>query len=538
MSFRIQFSLILLMNSAFGLACAQAQTVTTLSPVVTTPESPETSIAVDLNQLATTISKAREDWSVPGLAVAVVKDGQVVMARGFGVRELGKPDEVDADTVFAIASNTKAFTAASLAILQEDGKLQWDDRVQKFLPWLQLYDPWVSADLRVDDLLCHRSGLGTFSGDLLWWGTPYSPEEVLRRTRHLKPAGPFRSSYGYSNLMFLAAGEVIASASGTSWPEFVRSRILKPVGMERTVTSVTALSSMQNVASPHKPKPDSVRPIPWYNWDTMAAAGGIISSVNDMSKWLIVQLNRGKLTDDKRLFSEASSRRMWSPHGVMSVSAAYQKRFPSTHFRSYGLGWVLSDYKGRMTVSHGGGYDGMYSYVLMVPDENLGIVVLTNSMTGISSPIANTIMDHYLGGSQTDWLADDLPRDQDGRKDFYDRIAKTITPVKQGTQPSQPLESYSGTFTCPLYGDATVTMENDHLVLRLLPNKQLVADLTHLHYDTFVINWREQFAWFAEGTIQFVPSATGVFEELRLDVPNDDLWFYELNLKRVKESRQ
>ena len=491
----------------------------------------------DPAHMASVIAKARDAWGVPGLAVAIVKDGKVVMSEGFGVLKLGQPDPVDADTLFAIASNTKAFTAASLAMLQEDGKLQWDDRVQQHLPWLQLYDSWVSAELRVDDLLCHSSGLGTFSGDLLWWGTPYSPEEVLRRAQHLKPAGPFRSSYGYSNLMFLAAGEVIAGASGMSWSEFVTSRILEPIGMNRTVTSVTALSAMQNVASPHKPTPDSVTPIPWYNWDTMAAAGGIISSVNDMSKWLIVQLNRGQLGDGRSLFSEASSRRMWSPHSNMSVSPAYQKRFPSTHFRSYGLGWVLADYKGRMTVSHGGGYDGMYSCVLMVPDENMGIVVLTNSMTGISSPIANTIMDQYLGGQQTDWLAADLSRDQDGRREFYERIAKTITPVSQGTQPSQSLDACTGQFRCPLYGDATVSLEDGHLVLRLLPNKQLVADLTHLHYDTYVIRWREQFAWFAEGTIQFVPDAKGVFQELRLDVPNDDLWFYELNLKRVTKSK-
>ncbi len=203
------------------------------------------------------------------------------------------------------------------------------------------------------------------------------------------------------------SGEVIAKASGSSWPDFIKSRILQPLDMQRTVTTITVLPSTDNVATPHKSELDSVHPIPWYNWDTMAAAGGIISSSNDMAKWLRVQLERGKIDDSNRLFSEASSHLMWSPHTVIPVSAAARQRIPSTHFRSYGLGWVLHDYKGRMVVSHGGGYDGMYSHVALVPDENLGIVVLTNSMTGISTPIANHIIDDYLGGESRDWSSED-----------------------------------------------------------------------------------------------------------------------------------
>ncbi len=483
--------------------------------------------------IAKQIEEARVQWNVPGLSVAIVKDGQVFLSSGFGVRELGKQDAVDGDTLFAIASNTKAFTAAALAILDEEGKVHWSDKVQQHLPWLQLYDAYVSAELRVDDLLCHRSGLGTFSGDLLWWGTPYSPEEVLRRTRHLPPKGPFRSSYGYSNLMFLAAGEVISKTSGKSWHNFVQERILGPVGMDRSVTSITSLEARGNYASPHKPTPEAVAPIPWYNWDTMAAAGGIISSSNDMAKWLNVQLAKGRIDDSRRLFSEASSRRMWSPHTIIPVSEASQKRSPTTHFRSYGLGWSLADYKGRMTASHGGGYDGMYSYVCLVPEENLGVVLLTNSMTGISTPLANTIVDAFLGGDKTDWLSPALQLDQSDRLAFYRRIQDTITPVVSETKPSREVDAYVGTFRCPLYGDATVVRDGDKLVLSLLPNPELVADLTHLHYDTWVIRWRKKFAWFAEGTIQFVPDANGVFRELRLNVPNDDLWFDELKLMRI-----
>jgi len=497
--------------------------------------------------LAECIEKARADWDVPGLSVAVVRNGQLFLSQGFGVRELGKSEPVDGDTLFAIASNTKAFTAAGLAMLEEEGKVHWDDRVQQHLPWLQLYDPYVSYELRVDDLLCHRSGLGTFSGDLLWWGTGYSPEDVLRRARHLPAQGRFRAHYGYSNLMYLAAGEVIHHAAGCSWQDFMQQRILNPIGMNRTLTSIRELESKGNFASPHKPTLDKVGPIPWYNWDTMAAAGGLISSSNDMARWLRVQLDQGQIDADHRLFSAASSRRMWSPHTIIPFSEAAQKLSPTTHFRAYGLGWNISDYKGRLTVSHGGGYDGMYSQVLLVPEERLGIVVLTNSMTGISTPLARTLADQFLGGDTRDWLTPALERDSADRAAFYARIQQAVTPpertpdatldtpAESTSQAHRVPDDYTGKFRCPLYGDAVVTKEGDRLVLSLLPNPELVADLTHLHYDTWVIRWRKEFAWFAEGTVQFVPDAKGVFQELRLNVPNEDLWFDELKLKRITE---
>jgi CubicO group peptidase (beta-lactamase class C family) len=311
------------------------------------------------DNLRTLIEKSRAEWDVPGLSVAVVHQGEVVLSAGFGLREQGQPEPVDGSTVFAIASNTKAFTAAAVAMLQESGKLQWQDRVQQHLPWLQVADSWVSHELRIDDLLCHRSGLGTFSGDLLWWGTPYTPQQVLQRARHLPLKNRFRAEYGYSNLMFLAAGEVIRTASGQTWQQFIAERILQPLQMQRTVLSVKDLAALGNAARPHKTMLTGNQPIDWFNWDTMAAAGGIISCSDDMAKWLQLQLRRGQLPNGERLFSEASSHRMWTPHTIIPVSRAAQTRIPSTHFRSCGLGWMLADYRGRMTVGHGGGYDGM-----------------------------------------------------------------------------------------------------------------------------------------------------------------------------------
>ncbi len=488
--------------------------------------------AVDLQQLDAYIAEAQAAWPVPGLAVAIVKDGEVLFEKGYGVREVGTDDAVDEHTVFAIASNTKAFIAASLAMLVEEGKLSWDDPVRTHLPYFALYDPYVSDAMRVRDLLCHRSGLGTFSGDLLWYGTTYTAEDVVRRARHVKQAGPFRASYGYSNLMFITAGEVIRAVSGQSWADFVEARILDPLGMERTVTSVETLAAMENVATPHKPTPDDILPLAWFNWDTMGAAGGLISSVDDMARWLLLQLDGGSHGDDVWLFSQDAQHEMWSPHTVIPVSRASLERTPSTHFRAYGLGWGLNDYLGRKVVSHGGGYDGMFSRVVLVPEENLGVVVLTNSMTGITTAVSNRILDAFLGGEPRDWSAEMLERDLSYRAQFFARIDDAMAAKAAGTTPSLPLTAYTGTFGGALYGDAEVTLEDDGLVLRLLPAAQLVADLTHLHHNVFRLEWREEFAWFGGGNANFILDANGEVGEIKLDVPNDDLWFYELELIR------
>jgi CubicO group peptidase (beta-lactamase class C family) len=488
-------------------------------------------LAQDLGRLDASIAEAQKAWPVPGLAVAVVKDGETVLAKGYGVRELGAPGPVDEHTLFAIASNTKAFTAAALAILVEEGKLSWDDPVTKHLPYFRLYDPYVSQEMRIRDLLSHRSGLGTFSGDLLWYGTGYSAEEVVRRARFLPPAGPFRASYGYSNLMFIAAGEVISAVSGKPWQAFVEERILGPLEMTRTVTSVSDLPTINNVATPHKNRTDGIFPLAWYNWDAMAAAGGIISSVSDMAEWMKLRLNHGEL-DGLTLFSEDSSWEMWTIHTPMGMSPAARRSQPTTHFRGYGLGWSLNDYEGRLVASHGGGYDGMFSRVVLVPEEALGIVVLTNSMTSVSTAIANTILDAYLGVEGRDWSGPMLDGWRGARERFEDRQDRFLEAMAPESYPALPLEAYAGTFGGPMYGDATISVEDGGLVLRLLPNPDLVADLSHLHHDTFLIEWRETFAWFGKGAATFLLDPLGEVTEVKLDVPNDDLWFDELELKR------
>lgn len=333
--------------------------------------------------------------------------------------------------------------------------------------------------------------------------------------------------------MFLAAGEVINAVSGQSWPEFVRDRILRPLEMNRSTTSVRDLVSLDNYATPHKTHLDRSQPIPWMNWDAMAAAGGVISSADDMSRWLRLQLRQGDLDGTKRVFSAAASHEMWQAYTPIKLSSTPSQRFPSTHFRAYGLGWALSDYQGMKVVGHGGGYDGMYSQVLMVPEKKLGVVVLTNSMTSISSLLAYRVLDVLLDGDKKDWSTENLAQFRKSREDFAARITKLTTPVVAGTKPSHPLSEYAAKFRCPMYGDATVSLEGEQLVLRLLPYPALVAELKHLHYDTFEIRWRNEFAWFEGGTAHFVADARGKFQRLELDVPNDDLWFHELKLQRI-----
>lgn len=489
-------------------------------------------------QLDAYFTQVIKDWNVPGMAVAIVKDGKVVLAKGYGVRELGKPDPVDGDTLFAIASNSKAFTATAVAMLVDEKKLSWDDRVVDHLPYFQLYDPYVTSDIRIRDLLSHRSGLGTFSGDLLWYGTPYSREEVIRRARHLKPAGPFRARYGYQNIMFVAAGEVVAAASRTTWDAFVKSRILTPLGMSRTVTTLDGVKASTNVATPHAGTYSPLKPYPWVSWDSCGPAASIVSSASDMAKWIGLQLNGG-LVDGKRLFSDGGQRTMWTPHvsfatdptsSVPPVGSA-PPRMP-VHFRGYGLGFSLSDYRGRFVAEHGGAADGMFSHVTFVPEERLGFVILTNSDTSLSSALSYVILDAYLGGDGRDWSGQFLQRAKTSAMEKAKAREQVEKSRVAGTKPSLALDKYAGSYVSTLYGEAKVSLENGALVLRLLPAPDLVADLTHWHYDTFALTWRKPSPWFGNGRAQFVLDQDLAVTEIKLDVPNDDFWFYELELKR------
>jgi CubicO group peptidase (beta-lactamase class C family) len=478
--------------------------------------------------------KVREDWKIPGLAVAIVKDDRVIFQKGYGVRDINKPDAVDENTLYAIASNSKAFTTAALAILIDEKKIgSWDDKVSKYLPEFQMYDPYVTNELTIRDLVTHRSGLDTFSGDLLWYDTTYSTDEMLRRVRYLKPVRGFRAGYGYQNLMFVAAGRIVEKVSGRAWGEFVKERILLPLGMTRTTTTVRELK--ENYAAPHNESGGrGLRALPLGNIDAGIGLAGLNSSVADVARWLRLQLGRGKF-EGKQIYSEQRANEMWQQNIFIPVNSFPAKDAPTQMFNGYGLGWFVNDYRGKKMVSHTGGLDGMITQTAMIPSENLGLVVLTNSETGAIGIMRNKIFDVFLDAPKRDWNAEALKRAQDGKTREAEEIKKVDATRVANTRPSLALKDYAGTYSGEMYGDVTVTEEDGKLVLRLAPAPNFVADLEHWHYDTFQIKWRSTVNYnFPRGWVTFTLNGQGKTEQLKIDQPNNDFWFYELELKRSK----
>ena len=490
-------------------------------------------LAGRLQEIDEYAAKAGKDWHVPGFAIAIVKDDVVVFAKGYGIRQLNKPEPVDKDTLFAIASNTKAFTAAALAILVDEGKLKWDDKVTKYLPWFQLYDPWVTNEFTVRDLLSHRSGLATFSGDLLWYQSTYSRDDIIRRARFLKPATSFRSRFGYQNIMFMAAGEIIPVITGKSWDDFLRERFFTPLGMARTTTIHKESLATPNIATPHNELHGALRVIRYDSADNAGGAGAIKSSVADVAQWIRLQLGRGTFAG-KKIFSADRSREMWTPQTIVGgISEQAEKFNPTTHFNLYGLGWGINDYQGRKIISHGGGLDGMVSRIAMMPEENLGLVILTNSESSLPNVISNKIFDEFLGVPKRDWNADYLARSRQNQQAQADAEKKTEAERIANTKPSLPLSSYAGTYSGAMFGEARVTEENGKLVLRLVPSPNFVGDLEHWHFDTFRIAWRDSIVYpFPRGFVTFQLDPKGKITEMKIDVPNPDFDFNELEFKR------
>ena len=454
------------------------------------------------------VAKAMQQFEVPGLALAVVKDGRVLLARGYGVRQLGNPAPVDANTLFQIASNTKAFTTAALSMLVDEGKLHWDDPAVKYLPWFQLSDPYVTRELTVRDLLTHRSGLGLGAGDLLWYHSGYSRDEILRRIRYARVATSFRSAYAYDNVLYIAAGEIIPAITGTPLYRFIAERIFTPLGMTGARTSVSAFAPGVNYAVPHARIDGRVQIVPRDTADVTGPAGGIVASVTDLAKWMIVQLDSGRV-GAQRIYSPARTRDMWSGvtilpiGGVPPALAAYQP-----NFNEYGLGWFLRDYRGRKIVTHTGGLAGMTSRTLLVPSERLGIVLLTNAESGIITALPWRVLDAMLGAPRTDWSTLWSAEEATARADAAEVERKASASRNTTSRPSLPLGEYAGRYTDQMLGDATITEEGGHLVLRFVPSPAFTGELEHWQYDTFVAHWRTPGIPDAYGSFALTPQGT------------------------------
>jgi CubicO group peptidase (beta-lactamase class C family) len=445
--------------------------------------------------LDTYVARTMRDFAVPGLALAVVKDGKVLSAKGYGVRTLGQAPAVDGKTLFGIASNTKAFTGTALALLVEEGKIEWDAPVIRYLPWFQMYDPFVTRELTVRDLLVHRSGLGLGAGDLLWWPpSTYDRKEIARRLRFIKPATSFRSAYAYDNVLYLIAGEVIEAVSGKSWEEFVQARLLARVGMTGSTVRYSAGAAGGNVATPHAPVEGRVRVVAPFASDNTNPAGGITSSAEDMARWMIVQLDSGRLADGSRLFPARSAGELWNlvtpirpgtpPPEIAALRAT---------FLGYALGFGVRDYRGRKIVQHTGGLPGYVSKLVLVPDLKLGVVVLTNQESGEAfESIMLRVLDHFLGAPPTDWTA--ALRRLKTRNDSTVAAAEQRARADRDTasRPSLPLARYAGTYVDPWYGTVTIALEGRRLTIRFDHTPLLVGDLDHWQHDTFVARWRDR----------------------------------------------
>lgn len=463
------------------------------------------------------VEAAMREWRTPGLAIAVVKDDAVVYSRGFGVREAGKPGLVTPETRFAMASNSKAFTAAAVGILVDEGKLGWDDAVCEKLPAFQLQDPAATRALTVRDLLCHRVGLGTWQGDLIWYGSDRSTSEVLARTRTLSPYFGFRDRYAYCNLAFVAAGELLATVSGEPWGAFVERRFFRPLAMTRSSTSIRALEGVEDVARPHTLIDGKVAAVPYRNLDNCAPAGGINSCVADWSQWMRIQLNDGML-GDVRVLPSAVVRETQSPQNlVRPTSPRLKALFPSSHFFAYGLGWFLQDYRGRMMVSHSGGMDGMLSLTVLIPEEKLGVVVLTNfDEQELYQAIPYRVVDAFLKAEPRDWSAEFLQtrREKEARP-------KATGPAADAPPPRPPLDldRYAGSYRNPALGEARVAVEDGRLRMKVERNPGLHADLASKAGDLFEATWADPF--FRTSPIPFRLDATGRPVELRFSVRPD-----------------
>lgn len=493
----------------------------------------QTSLDTALDSLDRYYARALKEWKVPGMAIAIVKDGELIFAKGYGTRNINTRAPVNTNTLFAIASNTKAFTSTALAMLADQGKLSWSDKVREHLPWFELYAPYVSENFTIRDLLTHRSGLKTFSGDLLWYGTDLSREEVVRNARYLEPEYGFRAHYGYSNIMYLAAGLIIEKASGKSWDAFIRERILDPLGMDRTISSTHDLAGFKNVSAPHNDYRDTIIAIDWLNWDNIAPAGGLISTVSDVSRWLFFQLDRGVTPGGDTLIRPERFREMWAPQTIQYVSPWSESMWPSTHFKSYGLGWALFDYHGRKVIGHGGGYDGFISNTTFVPEEKLGFVILTNKNSSLYYPLKFKTLDILLdAGEHKDWSTDFLATIEQGREKQEGSPQSNERAKTGDTGPTLPPEAYHGTYHCKMYGDARVFPENDQLKLHLVPTEIFLGNLEHRQYNTWNVEF-EKVPSLPGGTVNFLINAEGEVEEMQIDIPNPDFDFTELRFFKV-----
>lgn len=496
-------------------------------------------------QIDSIVQHTMDKFTVAGVAVAVVKDGKIVHQKGYGVQSVENKKPVNEHTNFGIASNSKAFTAAVLAMLVEEGKLNWTDKVVTHIPEFKMYNDYVTQNFNIQDLLTHRSGLGLGIGDLMFFpdGADFTIDDVLGSFQHFEPVSAFRTKFDYDNLLYLVAGEVIKRVSGNTWEQFVEERIFEPLNMDNSFTSLTYIKDFSNVASPHLNNGKQLKVVEPERWEPEkinGAAAGIYSNVNDIANWMLVQLNKGKYGNElkQELFTEKSQNEMWKIH--TSLEPNRNPRYNS-HFNGYGLGWFLTDMRGNMVVSHTGGLIGMLSKTVLVPDLNLGVVVLTNTYldgAGVFSAVSQSIVDEYLGLADFDW-ASTYAKSFQGRNEKAKKVvAEVWETTKKAKNKKINYNDYVGVYQDPWFGKVSVYLESNQLWFKSHRSSKLIGKMMYYKANTFVAKWEDRGLIDADVFVMFNLDEEGKAQGMKLKgispLIDFSFDFQDLNLKRVE----
>jgi CubicO group peptidase (beta-lactamase class C family) len=525
--------------SSKSLSCIILQRIILYSFVAIALFIPDASGQLTSQQIDSLALSCLKTFRVAGAAIAVVKDGKVIHSKGYGVKNIKSGEAVDENTNFAIASNTKAFTAAALAILVERGKLKWEDKVIQYVPEFKMYDDYVTKNFNIKDLLTHRSGLGLGVGDLMMFpdGTDFTIKDVATFFQYFKPVSAFRTQFDYDNMLYLIAGEVIKRISGTEWHTFIENNIISPLGMNHTYCHDNELFKDANIAMPHNDVNGKCLPLPHFRHIVNGAAGGIASNVNDLSKWLLLQLNKGRYGDalQYNLFSEGSQREMWQIHTTLPTSKPGRY---NTHFNGYGLGWFLSDKKGNMVVEHTGGLPGMLSKTMLIPDLNMGLVVLTNTEPGggaMFNAMSQSIMDAYLHLDAFDWIKamDDRLKSSTSTSDSVTvSVWKSVESNQNKLVNTKP---YLGMYEDKWFGKIEVFSKEGRLWIRALRSPKLNGPLQYFKDDIFAVKWEYQ-DMNADALVTFEKNKHGKVRGMAIKgiSPNIDFSFDFQDLNPVK----
>lgn len=486
------------------------------------------------------VESLRNSLGVPGVSIAIVENGRTVLAKGYGIRKLGRPEKVGSDTIFRTGSTGKAFTVAALATLVDQGKIKWDDKVIDHMPDFRMYDPWVTREMTIRDLLVHRSGLGLGAGDLLFVPrSDLSRKETVKRLRYIKPTTSFRSGYAYDNILYMAAGQLIEEVTGQTWETYVKENIFKPAGMLHSTVNSKAFVDSADRANPHARLNGPLRGLgdqePLDEMadrsENSAPAGGLAISANDMSRWLLIQLAHGKLPDSNaRLFSEESAHEMWQPVLLQATNPWPEYLKPTQPmFYTYALGWDVQDYRGTKLIWHGGAVFGSLAAVVLMPEKNVGFFIAANSEEGeLVRGLMFELLDHHLGLSRGDWPEKLHTYKMDKLNEAVKTLQKeTAQPAKVG--PSLPLERYAGEYNDPWYGTIKIHIDNSRNLTIDFPHSfGLSAALDHWQYDTFRTRFADKN--FEPAYVTFNLDAAGNIEQITMKAVSPDAdfsWDYQ-----------